>query len=113
MTQVSGERGVRSWAVCQGPSSMRTSTLEMPRRSGVGDPADGDQGAMVGVDDGHVDGNRVDDRRRLHAGGPVPAAHDPVAGLPVVGDFDGLDPLGLFHAVDIGDVDAGGSRVRW
>ena len=58
------------------------------------------------ADEGLVGSHHVNHRRGLHQGFLVPATDDPVALLVVFHDLDAGDPLGLLHAITIGDVNA-------
>ncbi len=74
-------------------------------RTGVGDTADGQH--HVAVFFVHlVDRHCVDNGGHLHDGIFRPAARNPVTFVPVFDHFNVDNPLGLFHAVAVGDPDA-------
>src|SRR6516164_3173869 len=107
-TQVWPDKGVRSSAGIHSPLSTRSSTFDMPRTPAWAMPPMGTRISCAGcaiMCNHHTRRDGIDDGRRFHPRLAVPAAHDPVAGFPMIGCLDGFDPLGLFHPIAVGEID--------
>src|SRR5262249_38609916 len=79
--------------------------LRYSSRSSMRDAANRHQFVPVGANDRHIYTDSIDHRRRMHLRDFIPAAPDPVAWFPMIGGFNRFDPFGLFHPVEVGDID--------
>src|SRR5262249_35472865 len=79
--------------------------LRYSSRSSMRDAANRYHFVPVSANDRHVYSDSIDDRRRMHLREFIPAAPDPVARFPMIGSFNRFDPFGLFHTVEVGDID--------
>src|SRR5215469_9693973 len=79
--------------------------LRYSSRSSMRDAADRHHFVPVSADDRHIYSDGIDHRCRMHLRDFIPAAPDPVARFPMIGGFNRFDPFGLFHTIDVGDID--------
>jgi hypothetical protein len=66
--------------------------------------ADRHERALIGLHDHHVNGDRVYYRSRFHPRLRIPSTLHPIPWFPAICRFNGFNPLGLFHAVQVGNI---------